>query len=146
MKLNIKAQTVMALVKGVAVAMLVTLSWMAVLALFVVRFGLSDSALTALNQVAKICSIFVGALLAIGRGGEKGFATGAAVGLMYMVLGYALYCLLDGALLSFGLLAGEFAMGALLGAISGAVVANLKPSSRKKRARVAKRFTRSPAA
>ena len=33
-------------------------------------------------------------IVSVGVGGERGFFTGAAVGLLYMIAGYALYCLL----------------------------------------------------
>ncbi|MEA4897231.1 TIGR04086 family membrane protein [Bacillota bacterium Meth-B3] len=127
MALDPRGQTALSILKGVLAAMATTIGCMAVLALLVVRMGLSDGALTVLNQIAKVGSIFVGTLVAVGRGGQRGFALGAATGTLYMILGYALYCALDGALVSAGLLAGEFLMGAALGAVSGAVVANLPP-------------------
>ena len=142
MALGPRGQTMVNLLKGLLAGIATTIVFMAVLALFVVQFGMSDAALTVLNQTIKVCSIFIAALVAIRPGGQRGFMTGAAAGLMYMVLGYALYCILDGALVTVGLLAGEFLMGALLGAVSGAVVANLKPRKKMRRTRTARRVTK----
>lgn len=135
MALGARGQTLVKILKGVLASLLTTIAFMAVLALLVVEMGLSDTALTVLNQIAKVLSIFAGALVAVRPGGEKGFALGAAAGTLYMVTGYALYCVLDGALVTVGLLAGEFLMGAALGAVSGAVVANLKPTKRVKKSK-----------
>ena len=60
----------------------------------------TDGALAALNQLLKLFSVVLGARLAVGVGGERGFVTGAAVGLLYMALGYVLYWQLGGALFS----------------------------------------------
>lgn len=128
-----RGRTLCSILKGVALSLVVTLVFMAGLALLVVRFGLSDNALTALNQLTKVTAIFMGVWASVGRGGQRGFALGAATGLIYMVLSYGIYCLLDGQMVPAGVLAGEFAMGAGLGALSGALVANLRPAKGKKR-------------
>lgn len=125
--------TIMQVVKGLIISILVTLLGMALLAGIVMLTELSDSALLALNQVLKVLAIFVGTLAAVGLGGRRGFLLGALIGLLYMVLGYALYCILDGRLAAPALLASEFALGALVGALSGALAANLKPIRRSRR-------------
>ena len=124
----------LALGKGLGAAVLITLVGMALLAAAVVWMPISDGALLALNQVLKIASIFCGAMVAVGLGGRRGFAVGAVVGVLYMVLGYGLYCLLDRAMAPTALLVGEFGLGAAIGALSGAVAANLKPRRRRARA------------
>ncbi len=123
--------------RGLGVAVLATLAGMALLAGAVMIGDVSDDALLALNQALKILSILLGALAAVGLGGRRGLALGALVGLLYMVLGYGLYCLLDGKLAPPALLASEFALGTLAGALSGALAANLKPLKSKRRARTA---------
>ena len=56
----------------------------------------SDRAITAINQVVKFVSILAGVTSAL-RAGEKGSAMrGACVGVLYMALGIACYCLLMG--------------------------------------------------
>ena len=130
--------TIIALVRGLGTAALATLAGMAVLAGVVVLTGISDGAVLAVNQALKAVSIALGAVAAVGFGGRRGFVMGAVVGAMYMVLGYALYCAIDGRIAPAGLLAAEFVMGALVGALAGALAANIRPSRRaKRRARTA---------
>ena len=122
------------LLRGVAVAVLCTLPGMALLALTVVLVPVEDSALVALNQLLKALSVFVGVYAAVGRGGNRGFVTGAAVGLVYMLLGYGLYCALEGSAGAWALLGGEALFGALIGAVSGSVIANMRPGRKSRRA------------
>ena len=90
------------------------------------------------NRLLSGKGIALGAVAAVGFGGRRGFVMGAVVGAMYMVLGYALYCAIDGRIAPAGLLAAEFVMGALVGALAGALAANIRPSRRaKRRARTA---------
>lgn len=115
------------LAKGTAVAAMCTLPGMAVLALAVTMTQMEDGTLGALNQLLKAGSVFMGALCAVGRGGRRGFVTGAAVGLAYMLLGYGLFCALDGSVHALGLMGAEALFGALVGAFSGAIAANMRP-------------------
>jgi len=126
-------ETLLKLAKGTAVAAACTLPGMALLALMVVCTPIDDNALTACNQLLKALALFTGALAAVGRGGSRGFVTGAAVGLAYMLLGYGVYCALEGNAGALGMLGGEALFGALIGGISGAVCANMRPARRKKR-------------
>ncbi len=103
---------------------------MLVLSAAVVFLGVSDRALTLLNQLLKLISILLGVRAAVGIGGTRGFATGAAVALCYMALGYALYWRLGGAVFSTMGMLGEMLLGGALGAAGGAVFANLNPRRR----------------
>ena len=120
--------------KGVCVATGTTLLCMVLLALAVVFLRVSDNALFLLNQLSKVASIFMGAYFAVGPGGQRGFVTGAAVGFVYMVLGYGIYWAFHGSVSAPLVMLGEMLLGAVLGALSGAVVANLRPRKRRKTA------------
>lgn len=134
----VRIETLISLGKGLAVAILLTLLGMALFAAAIIFLPVSDGALVVMNQILKVVSIFAGAAFAVGFGGRRGFAYGALIGLIYMVLGYALYCLLDGALVSPAQMTGEFLMGVVIGALSGAVIANLKMGKRNARGRMGK--------
>lgn len=128
--------TVRSLARGLAAAVGLTAVGMALLAVMVVYARLSDGTLLSLNQVLKLACIFTGAWTAVGAGGRRGFALGAAVGLIYIALGYGL-CALGGEMIVSGpMLAMEFALGAGLGAVSGALAANF-PARKGKRRRPA---------
>lgn len=121
------------IVKGLLSAVALTIAGMAALALLVVYAQLSDGALTALNQILKLAAIFAGAWIAVGPGGEKGLAKGAVIGLVYIALGYGICALPDGAAADGAMLALEFAMGLLLGGVSGALIANLPARGARRR-------------
>ena len=114
-------------------AILVTLVGMALIAALVILTPMPDGVLTTLNQLLKVAAIFLGTLSAVGRGGTNGFALGAVCGLLYMVLGYLVYSILDGMLAPAPQMAVEFLLSTLMGAVSGAIAANLSPKKRKRR-------------
>ena len=85
-----------AVLRGVLVAAAVTVLGVVLFALLLNWWDASDRAITAINQVVKFVSILAGVTSAL-RAGEKGSAMrGACVGVLYMALGIACYCLLMG--------------------------------------------------
>jgi len=124
--------TFVSILKGLLAAVAVTLAGMLLIAVLTLLSRIPDSLLTALNQLLKILSIILGVCVAVGRGGCRGFVTGAVVALLYLIPGYALYVLLGGGSHSFALMLGELLMGSAIGAITGAILANLPPRKRRK--------------
>ena len=85
-----------AVLRGVLVAAAVTVLGVVLFALVLNWWDASDRAITAINPVVKFVSILAGVMSAL-RAGEKGSAMrGACVGVLYMALGIACYCLLMG--------------------------------------------------
>lgn len=117
--------------RGVVLASAITLVGMAGLSALVIYAGLEDGALTILNQALKLASILLGTLFAVGVGGEKGLATGAVVGILYILVGYGFYCLIDGSEASASAMAVEECAGALAGGLFGMLIANLRPMRRR---------------
>ena len=115
---------------GLGTAIGLTLAGMLVLSALVVWARLGDKALIMLNQALKIASIGLGALVAVTPGGRRGLALGGCVGLVYIALGYGLTGLSGLALVTARMLAIEMGMGLLLGALFGALAANLPARSR----------------
>ena len=131
-----RTQVLTDILKGLLAAVGLTLALMACIAAAAVFLSVSDSALTALNQLMKLAAILLGVRLAVGRGGERGFMTGMALAMLYMILGYAGYVLLGGSAFSAPDMLGEILIGAAIGAMAGAVLANL-PSAGHRRTRPA---------
>jgi putative membrane protein (TIGR04086 family) len=127
-----RGSALLTVLKGLLVAAGVTLAGMLLLSLAVVLLGVSDGALSLLNQLLKLVSVLLGVRIAVGIGGTRGFMLGATVALLYMVIGYALYWQLGGAVFSMGSMLGEMLLGGGVGAASGAVFANLKPKTRRR--------------
>ena len=129
---NARLRALWALTRGLLAAVAATLAGMLLLAAAVIYLDVTDGALAALNQLLKLFSVVLGARLAVGVGGERGFVTGAAVGLLYMALGYVVYWRLGGALFSAGAMLLEMLLGGGFGAAVGAVCANLHPRARRR--------------
>ena len=125
-----RKNTILSLLKGLLAAVGLTLAMMAAVAALAVGLRISDGLILALNQVMKLSAIVLGALVAIGRGGQRGFFTGMALAMLYMALGYGCYVLLGGSAFVAGELLGEILIGASVGGIAGAVLSNMKPTRR----------------
>jgi len=121
------------LLKGLITSVLVTLLLMLLLAIAAVSLKLSDTSITWLNQFIKIISIFLGVWVTVGRGGENGFIKGLVLAIIYIILGYFMYVILGGNAFSAVTMLGEILIGAAVGSIAGAILANLSPKHRRKK-------------
>lgn len=120
-----RRSTLLSLVKGLFAAILLTLLLMVVVAILAIRMNLSDAALVALNQLIKLAGVLLGVFVCVGRGGRRGFMSGMTLAMLYMVIGYASYAALGGQAFVVGQMLGEVLLGAAVGALSGAVLANM---------------------
>lgn len=117
----------LALLKGLLIAVALTLACMLLMAAALVALQMSDRLLTVLNQIVKLLAIALGTCVAVPRGGSRGLLTGVEIALVYMALGYAMYVLLGGGSFAVGNMLGEMLLGSAVGAVTGAVRANLSP-------------------
>lgn len=131
-----RGQVVLAIIRGLLAAIALTLALMTCIAAAAVFMRIPDGWLRALNQLLKVAAILLGVRLAVGRGGSRGFLTGMALAMLYMILGYAGYVLLGGSAYETGAMLGEILIGAAIGSIAGATLSNL-PARSPKRPRAA---------
>ena len=127
-----RAQALASVLKGLLCAVVLTLLLMVGVAALALGVRISDGVLTALNQVMKLLSILLGAAVAVGRGGRRGFLTGMTVAMLYMTVGYVCYVALGGNAFVVSQMLGEILIGGALGAVAGAVLSNL-PEKRGRR-------------
>ena len=120
-----RLHVLLALLRGLLVCIAATLLGMAAIAAAAVFAQAPDGVIRALNQVLKYLSILLGALAAVGVGGERGFFTGMALAMIYMALGYAMAVALGGGAFAVPGMLGEILIGAALGGVVGAVLSNL---------------------
>lgn len=128
-------ETLLSAARGLLTAVAVTLLLMALTAAVCLGPGLSDAWLRGINQLIKLIAIVAGAWMAIGRGGQRGFLTGMALASVYMIIGYALYVGLGGSAFDTAEMLGEILIGAAVGGIAGAILANLPPRARRRAGR-----------
>ena len=122
-----RKRTLLSLLKGLLIAVALTLVCMLAMAAALVYLQMSDRLLTVLNQLVKLLAIALGTCAAVPRGGSRGLLTGVEIALVYMALGYAMYVLLGGGSFAVGNMLGEMLLGSAVGAVIGAVRANLSP-------------------
>lgn len=115
------------ILKGLMIAIVTTLIGVAIFALLMQWIRPSEGAVRAFNQVLKLFSIAAGVWTAVGRGGEGGLTRGAAIGLMYMALGVALYALLSGQQAPLTSYLADLGMGIAGGGIVGMILSNISP-------------------
>lgn len=122
------------LLLGLFFAALVTLAAMLLIAAALIYLRFSEALLTVLNQIVKLSAVALGCTVAVPRGGERGLITGVVIALGYSAMGYALYVLLGGGSFTTGGMLGEMLLCAAVGAVTGAIRANLQPISQRSRA------------
>lgn len=82
--------------KGVLCAVVVTLLFILGFALLVQLTGISNNVIAPVMQVVKVICIFVAVAIAIKPAKSKGWLYGALVGLLYMVLTFLIFAMIDG--------------------------------------------------
>ena len=122
-----RKSTLLALLRGLLIAVALTLACMLIMAAALVYLQMSDRLLTVLNQLVKLLAIALGTCAAVPRGGSRGLLTDVEIALVSMALGYAMYVLLGGGSFAGGNMLGEMLLGSAVGAVTGAVRANLSP-------------------
>lgn len=125
----------LSILNGLLFAILFTLPFMLIFAILAAYLQISDNLLIALNQLLKIVAIILGTRVTVGRGGERGFLSGALIAMLYMIIGYVLYVSLGGNAFNVPSMLGEILIGAAVGSISGAFFANLSPEKNRKKLR-----------
>ena len=115
------------IVKGLAVSILVTLVSVAVFALLMQWIRPSDEVIRIFNQLLKLIAIGAGVWSAVGRGSEGGLIRGAAIGLLYMAVGVAVYALLSGQHAPVTAYLADLGMGIAGGGIVGMILSNVQP-------------------
>lgn len=120
-----RVNALISILKGLVSAVALTLLGMTAIAALAVYAQASDGLIRGLNQALKCLAIALGARVAVGRGGERGFFTGMTVAMLYMALGYAMAVGLGGSAFAPAGMLGEILVGAALGGVCGAVLANM---------------------
>ena len=113
------------ILKGLGVAILVTVAGVAVFALLMQWLRPTESMVRIVNQVLKLVSIGAGVYAAVGKGCEGGLLKGALVGLLYMAIGVGMYALLSGQSAPASAYLADLAMGVAGGGIVGMILSNL---------------------
>lgn len=122
--------------KGTSIAAGVSIAAIVLLALGLRVFNVPEEYITIINQVLKAASIVIGTIFGVGTGGQMGYVKGAAIGGSYMALGLGVSMMLSAAWFTPLSIVADLALGGAVGAIGGAITANMSPRvSNKKKAK-----------
>ena len=114
------------IIKGVVVAICVALVLILLFA-FLLRFtNIPENIIAPVNQVIKGISIFLGVLFGLKKVKENGIINGLFIGLLFTILAFLVFSLLDGAFVFDRTLINDIIFGTIIGAICGIICVNLK--------------------
>ena len=123
---SIRNQTARAVTRGILHAVIVSFVLVFVFALIILVAGLPSGAIKPGAQIIKVLSIFWGVVVAL-RGIEKrGWMFGALVGLMYTVIIFLIFSIID---TNFGITSGLLAdilFACLIGVFSAMILKTLR--------------------
>ena len=126
MKNEKSSSLALGIVKGVVVGLCVSLVGILLFA-FVLRFtSISDKIIAPVNQVVKGVSIFFGVFVGLKKHKKNGLFSGFLIGLLFTILAFLVFSLLDGAFCFDKTLLNDIIFGSIIGAICGIICVNLK--------------------
>ena len=115
-----------ALIKGALLGLSISLIGICVFA-FVLRFlDISTDAIKPINQVIKFGSIIIGVFIGLKNVKEMGLITGFLVGVIYTILSFLVFSLLNGGIVFETTLINDVIFGGIAGGIAGIVAVNFK--------------------
>ena len=108
--------------KGVLCAVIVMLLFILAFALVIQLSGLSNHVISPVMQVVKVICIFVAVAIALKPVKSKGWLFGALVGLLYMVLTFLIFAIIDGKFILGISTLSDLLFQTLIGLISGIII------------------------
>ena len=116
----------LAIIKGSLIALCISLVGILIFA-FILKFAsISDKAIRPINQIIKGVSVLVGVFVAMRKVDKMGLVGGLLIGLVYTILAFIVFSLLDGNF-EFNLtLLNDLLFGGIMGAICGIIAVNVK--------------------
>ena len=108
-------------IKGAVFGLVITVACVLILALIVKQGNMSDGAINAANQVIKVASIFIAAFIAARAAKAAHALVGAVTGGLYVIMGYLIFSLVDGAMGDVLILLADLAMGLVIGMLTAVI-------------------------
>ena len=94
---------------------------------FILRFiDISTDVIQPINQVIKFSSIILGVFIGLKNTKEMGLITGFLVGVLYTILAFLVFSLLNGCIALEPSFVNDIIFGGIAGAIAGVVAVNFK--------------------
>ncbi len=117
--------------KGTLVSMVFTVAAILLFALIIKETGIGDNVIAPVNQIIKIAGIMAAAYFAVKGMAEKQWLTGGFSGMMFILLSYLVFSLIEGIFGNVALLFSDMLMGLLVGMVFSIILANFTRIGRK---------------
>jgi putative membrane protein (TIGR04086 family) len=130
--------------KGTLISMIFTIAVILLFALIIKETGLADNVIGPVNQVIKIAGIIAASYFAVKGLADKQWLCGGITGIMYMLLSYLIFSLIEGVFGKIALLFSDLLMGMLIGLVFAIIAANFFGGSRRKSRKTQKRRITAP--
>ena len=110
--------------KGAFISLVFTVAVILLFALIIKETGLADSAIAPVNQVIKIAAIIAASYFAVKGLHEKQWLCGAMAGVLFVLLSYLVFSLIEGIFGNVALLFSDMLMGLLIGMVFAIITAS----------------------
>ena len=112
--------------KGALVSLSVSLVGILIFAFFIKYVAVPTAAIKPVNQVIKGLSLLIGCFIALRKSDKMGLVTGLLIGLLYTILAFLVFSILDGNFEFSKTLVNDLLFGGIIGAICGVIAVNLR--------------------
>ncbi len=129
---EIENKTWLAILKGTLTALSVSLVGILIFAFFIKYIAVPTSAIKPINQVIKGFSLLVGTFIALKNINKMGLINGLVIGLLYTILAFIVFSILDGNFEFNKTLVNDLLFGGIIGGICGVIAVNFKKKTNKK--------------
>lgn len=113
-----------AALKGTLISMVFTVAVTLLFALVIKETGMKDNTIAIINQVVKIGGIILASYFAVKGLQEKQWLVGGMAGILFIVLSYLIFSLIEGMFGNVAVLFSNLLMGLLIGLVFAIIVAN----------------------
>jgi putative membrane protein (TIGR04086 family) len=113
-----------AALKGTLISMVFTVAVTLLFALIIKETGMKDNAIGIINQVVKIGGILLASFFAIKGLQEKQWLVGGMAGILFILLSYFIFSLIEGVMGNVAVLFSNLLMGLVIGLVFAIIIAN----------------------
>ena len=121
-----KTNILKSIIKGTLMAISISLIGICIFAFILRFFDISVGLIKPINQIIKILSVLFGVFYGLKKTTEMGLISGFAIGLLYTIIAFVIFSILNGGFSFDSTLINDVIFGAISGSISGIVVVNVK--------------------
>lgn len=115
--------------KGALIALSISLVGILIFAFFIKYVAISTDAIKPINQVIKGVSLLIGTFIALKKVNQMGLIHGLLIGLLYTILAFIVFSILDGNFTFSKTLINDLLFGGIIGSICGIISVNFRKKS-----------------